>query len=115
MFYIQFQYYYDIVNGIIFLLAMIKYLSEESNEATKIGAIGLGAVTGYILALRGGFFRKLLFSGAGAYAMSALAYPKPTYNCTQSALMESKRFVKIGINFVYGGMFLVLQRLFFPV
>lgn len=85
--------------------ALITYLSEESDDKTRMGVIGIGALTGYLLGLRGGILRRLFYSGVVATGMSAICYPNETYAFSQSTIEESKKFVKIAYNFIYGGNF----------
>lgn len=87
----------------IFIIAMYKYLSEESDDTTRMAAVGVGALAGFVLGLRGGFIRRLFYSGLGAYGMSAVCYPKQTKEYTQSAIKEGRIYATIAYNFVYGG------------
>lgn len=82
---------------------MYKYLSEECDDKTKAGAIGVGALTGFILGIRGGLMRRVFFSSIGVYGMSAVCYPEKTGAVTQEALAHSKKYAVIAYNFVNGG------------
>lgn len=82
--------------------SMYKYLSEESDDTTRMAAVGVGALAGFVLGLRGGFIRRLFYSGLGAYGMSAVCYPKQTKEYTQSAIKEGRIYATIAYNFVYG-------------
>lgn len=82
---------------------MVKYLSEESDDTTRMGAVAVGVLAGFLMGMRRGMFRRLLYAGAGGFAMSALCYPHQTYEFTQHSLQETKRMVKITYNFIYGG------------
>lgn len=91
---------------------MFTYLSEECDESTRMGAVGIGAVTGFILGLRGGMIRRLFYSGVGAYGMSAVCYPKQTAEYTHMGIAESRKYATIAYNFVYGGESLFLIDLY---
>lgn len=84
---------------------MFRYLSEESDESVRMGAVGVGVIAGYLMGLRGGFFKRMIFAGTGGMAMSALCYPQETYELSQKGLQETKKYVKIAYNFVYGGKY----------
>lgn len=83
---------------------MVKYLSEESDDTTRMGAIGVGALTGFLLGLRGGMFKKLVYASAGALAMSGVCYPKETYQYSQEGMKQAKKNATIMYNFIYGGI-----------
>ncbi|XP_018579975.1 MICOS complex subunit MIC27 [Anoplophora glabripennis] len=81
---------------------VISYLQEENNTLPKAGAIGIGALTGLIFGLRGGFFKRTLYATTGALGMAALCYPKEAAVYTRIGLTESKKYITIAYNFVYG-------------
>ncbi|XP_023021622.1 MICOS complex subunit 26/27 isoform X2 [Leptinotarsa decemlineata] len=81
---------------------IIDYLQEENNTMPKAGAIGIGALTGLIFGLRGGFFKKTLFATTGALGMGAVCYPKEASEYAQVGAVEGKKYLTIAYNFLYG-------------
>lgn len=96
----------QLISATVDFPAMFTYLSEECDETTRMGAVGIGAVTGFILGIRGGMIRRLFYSGVGAYGMSAACYPKQTVGYTQVGIAESRKYATIAYNFAFGGEFL---------
>ncbi|XP_014206979.1 MICOS complex subunit MIC27 isoform X2 [Copidosoma floridanum] len=76
----------------------LDYLREESNVLPRIGAVGLGGLSGLILALRGGKFKKLVYTSTGALAVASICYPKQA----QEGVIIAKYYVNVGYNFFYG-------------
>jgi len=81
---------------------LIDYLRQEDNTLPKAGAIGIGALTGLIFGLRGGFFKKTIYATTGALGMAAVCYPKEASEYTQVGVVEGKKYLTIAYNFVYG-------------
>ncbi|XP_015608937.1 MICOS complex subunit MIC27 isoform X2 [Cephus cinctus] len=77
---------------------LLDYLQEESNVLPRLGAVGIGGLTGLIFGLRGGKFKKLVYSSTGALAVGAVCYPKQA----QEGVELAKHYVNIGYNFIYG-------------
>ncbi|XP_071455499.1 MICOS complex subunit MIC27 isoform X2 [Hetaerina americana] len=81
---------------------IISFLKEENNYLPRAGAIGLGGLTGLVLGLRGGFFRRLLYGSTGALAMASLCYPNEAAIYSKEAVQNAKKYALIGYNFVNG-------------
>lgn len=79
--------------------ALLDYLREESNVMPRMGAIGIGGLTGLILGLRGRTFKRLVYSSTGALTMGAICYPKKA----EEGFDMAKHYINIGYNFIYGG------------
>lgn len=62
-----------------------------------------GAVSGYIIAIRRGFFRRLLYTSIGGLGVASICYPKDAEHYWQQVLSESKTYATILYNFAYGG------------
>ena len=86
----------------IFILVALDYLNEEDNKIPRVGAIAIGGLAGLIFGLRGGLFKKLIFTSVGAGGVASLCYPKEAEIYAQKGIFESKRYATIGYNFVYG-------------
>lgn len=82
------------------------YLNEEDNTLPRAGAIAVGGLAGLIFGLRGGFFKKLIYTSIGAGGVASICYPKEAKIYSEKALVEGKKYATIGYNFVYGGKFL---------
>lgn len=86
-----------------FIEGTLNYLRQENSTAPKVGAIAIGGLTGLILSLRKGYFKRTLYTLAGASAMTAICYPKQTNEYTQIGMREGKKYATIAYNFAYGG------------
>lgn len=85
--------------------AYIEYLNEPDNSLPRAGAIALGTASGYVLGLRHGAIRRLLYTATGAAALASICYPNDARVYANRALDETKAVAKIGYNFAYGGEF----------
>lgn len=90
---------------VVYFLGLIEYLQEEDNTVPRAGAIAIGGMAGFILGLRGGFFRRLLFTSTGALGMAAICYPNEAAEYSEIAGKEAKRYINIAYNFYRGGMY----------
>jgi hypothetical protein len=77
-------------------------LKDEPNILPRIGAVGVGGLSGFILALRGGKFKKLVYTSTGALIIASICYP----NKAQTGMKFVKYYVNVGFNFLLGGTFL---------
>lgn len=77
---------------------LIDYIRDEENMLPRFGAVGIGGLTGLILGLRGGKFKKLLYTTTGATAVAAVCYPKEA----EEGLQLAKHYANISYNFIYG-------------
>ena len=87
---------------------MLDYLREESNMMPRLGAVAIGGLTGLIFSLRGGKFKRLIYTSGGALSVAGVCYPKQA----QDSLIIAKHYANIGYNFLYGGEFYKLSCLF---
>lgn len=90
-----------------FISVAFDYLNQPANGIHRAGAIAVGAMSGYIIAIRRGFFRRLLYTSAGGLGVASICYPKEAEIYWQQALNESKTYATILYNFAYGGKLLV--------
>ncbi|XP_065162802.1 MICOS complex subunit MIC27 isoform X2 [Atheta coriaria] len=81
---------------------LVDYLGDEENQAPKAPAIAIGGLTGFIFGLRGGFFKKVIYTSVGALGMAAVCYPKEAREYGGLALDEGHRYATIAYNFAYG-------------
>lgn len=81
------------------------YLNLPANGIHRTGAIAVGAISGYIIAIRRGFFRRLLYTSIGGFGVASICYPKEAEVYWQHALNETKTYATIVFNFAYGGNF----------
>ncbi|XP_046586507.1 MICOS complex subunit MIC27 isoform X1 [Neodiprion lecontei] len=84
--------------GVAHSESLYEYLKEESNVLPRMGAIGIGALSGLILSLRGGAFKKTLYTTTGGLLVASLCYPKQAAEGVDLA----KHYANIGYNFAYG-------------
>nr|CAD7264942.1 unnamed protein product [Timema shepardi] len=78
------------------------FLQEEENFLPRVGAITLGVLTGFVLGLRGGRFKRLTYSTLGGLTMASICYPREANEVTQEAIFQAKKYFTIGYNFAYG-------------
>ncbi|XP_014223482.1 MICOS complex subunit MIC27 [Trichogramma pretiosum] len=76
----------------------LEMLREETNVLPRIGAVGVGGLSGLILGLRGGKFKKLVYSTTGALIVASICYPKQA----QEGMILAKYYMNVGYNFFYG-------------
>lgn len=60
-------------------------------------------MSGYIIAIRRGFFRRLLYTSIGGLGVASICYPKEAEQYWQQSLNETKTYATILYNFAYGG------------
>lgn len=77
---------------------MLDYLREEGNALPRVGAVAIGGLTGLIFSLRGGKFKRFIYTTTGAMTVGAVCYP----NEAKQSLNASKHYINIGYNFIYG-------------
>lgn len=77
---------------------LLDYLREESNMLPRIGAVGIGGLTGLIFSLRGGKFKKIIYTTTGIVTAASICYPKEA----KDTFVASKHYINIGYNFIYG-------------
>lgn len=77
---------------------IIDYLQDQANFLPRVGAVGIGGLSGLILGLRGGFFKKLLFTTTGAGAAGVICFPKEA----KEAYNLAEHYGQISYNFIYG-------------
>lgn len=81
------------------------YLNQPAHGIHRTAAIAVGALSGYIIAIRRGFFRRLLYASAGGLGVASICYPKEAEQYWQQTLNETKTYATILYNFAYGGMY----------
>ncbi|XP_058059108.1 MICOS complex subunit MIC27 [Anopheles bellator] len=78
------------------------YLNQEDNTMPRVGAIAIGGLAGLIFGLRGGFFKRVIYTSIGAGGVASVCYPQEAEMYAQHGLVEAKKYATIGYNFVYG-------------
>lgn len=63
----------------------------------------MGALSGYILGIRRGFIRRLLYTSIAGLGVASVCYPKEAREYSQKAIDEAKTYATIVYNFAYGG------------
>ncbi|XP_060518328.1 MICOS complex subunit MIC27 isoform X2 [Cylas formicarius] len=82
--------------------AVVEFLRQEDNTLPKVGAVGIGALTGLIFGLRGGFIKRTIYATTGALGIAAICYPKEASEYSQVGLTQGKKYITVAYNFVYG-------------
>ncbi|CAG9110961.1 unnamed protein product [Plutella xylostella] len=81
---------------------IVKYLREEDNKEIRYGAVVMGGLTGFIFGLRGGIFRRLIYSGVGTTAMGSVCFPEETKEIARNNGVLARTYINIAYNFLYG-------------
>uniref|UniRef100_A0A182MHH9 MICOS complex subunit n=1 Tax=Anopheles culicifacies TaxID=139723 RepID=A0A182MHH9_9DIPT len=68
----------------------------------RVGAIAIGGLAGLIFGLRGGLFKRIIYTSIGAGGVASICYPQEAEMYAQHGLVEAKKYATIGYNFVYG-------------
>ncbi|XP_053601230.1 MICOS complex subunit MIC27 isoform X2 [Plodia interpunctella] len=84
---------------------IVKYLREEENKDVRYGAVVMGGLTGLIFGLRGGFIRRVIYTGVGTTTMGLVCFPEDTKEIVKSNGVLAKQYINIAYNFLYGGSF----------
>ncbi|ODM93953.1 hypothetical protein Ocin01_12729 [Orchesella cincta] len=71
------------------------YLRTKAPQEVRIGTIVVGGLTGMLLGIRGGFFKKIFMGSLGASGGAYLAYPNESEK-------YSKKYTAIAYNFIAG-------------
>ncbi|XP_076161055.1 MICOS complex subunit 26/27 isoform X3 [Ptiloglossa arizonensis] len=77
---------------------VVDYLQDEDNILPRGGAICIGGLSGLILGLRGGLFKRLLYTTAGASIVAPICFPKES----KEAFNMVQHYGNIGYNFICG-------------
>ncbi|XP_076378159.1 MICOS complex subunit 26/27 isoform X1 [Megalopta genalis] len=77
---------------------IIDYLQDEANILPRAGAVGIGGLSGLILGLRGGLFKKFFYTTTGASIVGVICFPKEA----KEALNAIEHYGQISYNFIYG-------------
>lgn len=77
---------------------VVDYLQDEANLMPRIGAVGIGGLSGLILGLRGGMFKRLLYTSTGAGIIGCFCFPKEA----KEAFSTVEHYGNITYNFIYG-------------
>lgn len=77
---------------------LVDYLRDEMNVLPRVGAIGIGGLTGLMLSIRGGTFKRLVYTSTFAGAVGAACYPKKA----EEGFNMAKHYANVSYNFIYG-------------
>ncbi|XP_020818450.1 MICOS complex subunit MIC27 [Drosophila serrata] len=80
----------------------IDMLNEPQNSMHRSGAIVVGGLAGFIFGARGGFIKKVLYTGIGAGAVASLCYPRQAEENCKVVLYEGRKIFAVAYNFVKG-------------
>lgn len=77
---------------------LVDYLRDDETPWPRVGAITIGGLVGFILGIRGGKFKKIVYTSTGALSVAAFCYPQKAHD----GLELAKHYTNIGYNFVKG-------------
>ncbi|KAH8288490.1 hypothetical protein KR054_003621 [Drosophila jambulina] len=80
----------------------IDMLNEPQNSLHRSGAIVVGGLAGFIFGARGGFIKKVVYTGVGAGAVASLCYPRQAEENCRVVLYEGRKIFAVAYNFVKG-------------
>ncbi|XP_034182890.1 MICOS complex subunit 26/27 isoform X3 [Osmia lignaria lignaria] len=89
---------YNVASTVDQFRFIIDYLQDEANLMPRIGAVGIGGLSGLVLGLRGGMFKRLLYTTTGAGIIGCICFPKEA----KQTLNRVEHYGNISYNFVYG-------------
>ncbi|KAJ1523525.1 hypothetical protein ONE63_001376 [Megalurothrips usitatus] len=75
---------------------ILDYLKEEENVLPRTGAIALSGLTGLVLGIRGGFFKRLIYMSLGAGGMASVCYPKEAEEYFNEGMVVVRKYGLIG-------------------
>lgn len=78
------------------------YIRDDSNILARAGLITLGGLGGLLVGARGGFFKKVFYSGVGMGTLASLCYPKEAVQVSQDAYKISKYYAFVAYNKIQG-------------
>lgn len=84
--------------GIAHTKSSIDFLRDEENLVQRTGAIFGGGLVGLLLGVRGGKFKKLLYTSTGSGLVASTLYPKEA----AEAFNLATYYANIAYNFAYG-------------
>lgn len=76
----------------------VDYLQDEANLIPRIGAVGIGGLSGLVLSLRRGIPTKLVATTAGASIVGCVCFPKEA----QQVANTLGHYRNITFNFIFG-------------
>ncbi|KOX75213.1 Apolipoprotein O-like [Melipona quadrifasciata] len=76
----------------------VDYLQDEANLIPRIGAVGIGGLSGLVLSLRRGIPTKLVATTAGASIVGCICFPKEA----QQVANTLGHYRNITFNFIFG-------------
>jgi len=79
-----------------------EYLHQENNLLPRMGAMGVGALAGYILAFRKGTIKRAIYVTAGITATAAICYPEAAKQYRDVGLARSRTYLLISYHFLNG-------------
>ncbi|XP_017791116.1 PREDICTED: uncharacterized protein LOC108573235, partial [Habropoda laboriosa] len=88
----------DVSNTLKNLKFIVDYLQDEANYLPRIGAVGIGGLSGLTLGLRGGLLKRLFYTSTGAGIVGCICFPREA----KEALNTVEHYGNISYNFIYG-------------
>ncbi|XP_031367967.1 uncharacterized protein LOC102675653 isoform X2 [Apis dorsata] len=88
----------DISSSLESLKFISDYLQDQANLMPRIGAVGVGGLSGLILSLRGGIFKRLIYTTTGAAIVGCVCFPKET----KETVNTMEHYGNVSYNFIYG-------------
>ncbi|XP_012347980.1 MICOS complex subunit MIC27 isoform X6 [Apis florea] len=88
----------DISSSLESLKFISDYLQDQANLMPRIGAVGVGGLSGLILSLRGGIFKRLMYTTTGAAIVGCVCFPKET----RETVNTMEHYGNVSYNFIYG-------------
>ncbi|KOC70668.1 hypothetical protein WH47_03684 [Habropoda laboriosa] len=79
-------------------VVIVDYLQDEANYLPRIGAVGIGGLSGLTLGLRGGLLKRLFYTSTGAGIVGCICFPREA----KEALNTVEHYGNISYNFIYG-------------
>ncbi|XP_017753553.1 PREDICTED: MICOS complex subunit MIC27-like [Eufriesea mexicana] len=76
---------------------VVDYLQDNDNYIPRLGAVGIGGLSGLVLSLRGGKLKRLVYTSTGASIIGCICFPKEM----KQVVDKMEHYMSIGYNFIY--------------
>jgi len=80
----------------------IETLRDPENLGPRVAAISAGGLVGYIIAIRRGWFRRLIYTGTGAGVVAAVVYPEEAKEYSSEGFRIAKKYIVVAYHFING-------------
>ncbi|CAG9826355.1 unnamed protein product [Diabrotica balteata] len=73
--------------------SFLYYLRKEENVLPRVGAITIGALTGFLCGIRGRYVKRTVYATTGALGVAAMCYPEQAAEYTKVVITQAKHII----------------------